>query len=173
MPIPRLAKYPRIRLLEYALSAATLKGKRLGLGLPLPGFLMAPPSINFSNTVDSCASPGVSSKTTGLPLPSHRTCILVENPPWLRPSASSLGSTGSSVLGSPFLPQLHAGEHVRRSYLRSGFPTQQVLWYRHLSAPQQGFGPRCLPYASDRSGRTLFCRSRIAQANPPKEHLFS
>ena len=101
--MPRLAKYPRIRLEEYALSAAIRCGKRLGL--PLPARLMAPPSINVSNIVDSWASPGVSSNTTGLPLPSHRTCILVENPPWLRPKASLSGpDAGSPGFGSPCPP---------------------------------------------------------------------
>lgn len=171
MPMPRLAKYPRIRLFEYALSAATRCGKRLGL--PLPAFLIAPPSISFSNIVDSCASPGVSSKTTGLPLPSHLTCILVEKPPWLRPSASSLGSIGSSCFGSPFLPQQRAGEHVLWSYLRSGFPTQPVLWCRHLSAPQPVFAPRYQLCASGRTERTPFCMSRSVQVSLPKEPLFS
>lgn len=172
MPMPRLAKYPRIRLEEYALSVATRCGKPLGL--PLPRRLIAPPSINLSNIVVSCASPGVSSKTTGLPLPSHRTCILVQNPPWLRPKASLSGPDACSPgFGSPFLPQQRAGEHARWSYLRSGFPTRLGLWYQRPSAPQQEFGPRYQRCAIGRSERTPFCTNRIVLASPPKERLFS
>jgi hypothetical protein len=96
MQMPRLLRYCRIRLFEYPLSAATRCGRRLGL--PRPRRLMAPPSIRSSNTVDSCCSPGVSSKTTGLPLPSHLTWILVENPPRLLPRASFSGPPCGSPL---------------------------------------------------------------------------
>ncbi len=167
IPIPRLAKYPRIRLFEYALSAATLKGKRLGLPRPLR--LMAPPSINFSNTVDSCVSPGVSSNTTGLPLPSQRTCNLVENPPLLRPKASVSGP----AFGSHFLPRLRAGGHAQRSYPQSVSPTLLGLWCLHLSAPRQVCGPKYLLHAIDRSERTLFYTSHSVQVNPPRVPLFS
>jgi hypothetical protein len=164
MPMPRLAKYPRIRLFEYALSAATLAGKRLGL--PLPRLLIAPPSINSSNTVDSCCSPGVSSNTSGLPAPSHLTWILVENPPLLRPSASFSGPS----CGSPFLPQPRAGEHGRWSYLRNGLTTEPRPCCRHLSEPQPVFSPRYPAWSICRSEWLLFARDRIAQANLAKEH---
>jgi len=38
----------------------------------------------------SLRSPPVSTTVMGLPPPSARRCSLVENPPWLRPSASAL-----------------------------------------------------------------------------------
>src|SRR5207249_1464147 len=81
-------------------------------------------SINSSKGTVSWRSPRVSMKVIGLPLPSQRTCILVENPPRLRPNAS--------FCGSPLLPRLRAGEHVSRSYHRSGFPTLSDHWHRRL-----------------------------------------
>jgi hypothetical protein len=83
---------------EYPLSPTILPGNRLGL--PLPARLMEPPSINCSNTVHSCCCPPVSAKHTGLPLPSHRTCILVEKPPRLLPKASFSGSPRILWIGS-------------------------------------------------------------------------
>jgi hypothetical protein len=175
MPIPRLAKYPRISRLLYALSAATRPGKRLGR--PLPPFLIAPPSINRSNTVHSWVCPGVSSNTTGLPLPSHRTCSLVEYPPWLLPNASFSGLVSELEpeleFGSPFLPRLHAGEHARRSYQRNVSPTRLLLGSWHLSAPLKGCGPRYQPHAICRSEKKPFYMNRIVQVSPPRERLFS
>src|SRR5215216_1727469 len=115
MPLRR--RYNRIEREAYDLSAATRRG--LLLGRPRPCLLTCPPSINCSNTGASWRSPEVSTNVIGLPLPSHRTWILVENPPRLRPSASDCGS--------PLLPRLRAGEHVSRSYLRSGSPTLSAL----------------------------------------------
>src|SRR5215203_5675316 len=111
MPLRR--RYNLIPREAYERSAATRLGLRLGL--PLPCLCTLPLSINSSNSGASWRSPGVSTKVIGLPLPSHRICILVENPPLLLPNASTFGS--------PFLPRLHADEHVSRSYLQSVSPT--------------------------------------------------
>src|SRR5256885_1234890 len=92
MPLRR--RYNRISPEAYDLSPTTRRGLRLGR--PLPSLLTQPPSINCSNTGASWRSPGVSTKVIGLPLPSQRTWILVENPPRLRPNAS--------VCGSPLCP---------------------------------------------------------------------
>ena len=167
MPIPRRAKYARIRLFEYALSAATRCGKRPGL--PLPGFLMAPPSISFSNTVDSCASPGVSSNTTGLPLPSQRTCILVENPPWLRLKASESGS--------PFRPQRRAHQHAAGAIYEVDLPLNKAFGIStHLYLSKGAVPDTCLTPARvppGRSARTPSCMNRSVQASLPKELLFA
>ena len=165
MPIPRLLRYSRILRELYALSAATRPGKRLGL--PRPRRLIAPPSISVSNTVASCCCPGVSSNITGLPLPSHRTCILVENPPWLRPNASSSGLVG--FCGSPFLPRLSAGEHARWSYLCNELSTQPRLRHQHLSAPGPVSFPTLPAWSSDRSGWRPSARGQIAQVNLARE----
>lgn len=164
MHIPRLAKYPRIRLFEYALSAAMRAGKRLGL--PLPRLFIAPPSINNSNTVDSCCSPGVSLNTSGLPLSSHLTWILVENPPRLRPSASFSGPS----CGPPFLPRQRAGEHAHWSYLQNELSIGPRLYHRHLSGPRQGSSPTPLVWSNDRSEWRPFARDRTVQANLAMEH---
>lgn len=169
MPMPRLAKYPRIRLFEYALSAATRAGKRLGRPRPLR--LMAPLSIKSSNTVESWASPGVSSNTTVLPLPSQRTCSLVENPPLLRPNASLGGS--ASETRPLFLLRLRAGERARRSYQYGGFPMLPGLWRRHLFAHGRVFGPTRLLHAIGRSGKRLFYRSHSVPVGLPRALLFS
>lgn len=192
MPMPLRAKYPRIFLFEYPLSAATRPGKRLGL--PLPPLLIAPPSINGSNMVESCACPGVSSKATGLPLPSQRMCSLVEYPPLLRPKASVAALSTSVCIapaaaaapaaapapastpaefGPPFLPRQRADEHARRSYPQSVSPTLPPLWCRHLSVPAPISDPRYLSHAICRSEKRLFCRSHSVQAGLPRVRLFS
>jgi len=157
--MPRRRRYNLIRRQAYERSAATRRG--LLLGLPRPCLLTSPPAINCSNMGASWRSPGVSTYVIGLPLPSHRTCTLVEKPPLLLPSASATGS--------PFLPLLRAGGHVSRSYLRSGFPTLSRLWHRHLSAPQPTACPRYLVPATDRSGKTLFSRNHTSQAYLSRE----
>src|SRR5205823_2103691 len=89
---------------EYPLSPTILQGNLLGL--PLPDRLTSPCSINCSNTEHSCCWPGVSTNVTGLPLPSHRTCILVPNRPLLQPKASVSGPS----CGPPFLHQRRSDE---------------------------------------------------------------
>ena len=158
MPLRR--KYNRIARLAYDLSPTTRRGLRLGL--PRPGLRTLPPSINSLKAIVSWRSPGVSTYVIGLPLPSQRTCTLVEKPPLLLPKAS--------VCGSPFLPLLRAGEHVSRSYLQSGFPTLPGLWYRRPFALQPIACPRYLVSANGRSVRRLFSRSRSALACLSREH---
>src|SRR5215207_8202081 len=126
MPLRR--RYRLMLLNEYPLSPTILPGN--SLGLPLPLRLIAPCSINCSNTVHSCCWPGVSTNVTGLPLPSHRTCILVPNPPLLQPKASSAGLVG--FCGSPFLHQPHSGERVR--------------WCRLHNELSIELHPACLPF---------------------------
>lgn len=166
MPTPRLRRYVRILPLLYPLSATILPGSHRGL--PRPARLMAPCSINCSNTGASCASPGVSTNVIGLPLPSQRTCILVDNPPRLLPKACSEGSVGFDW--SPFLPQRRAGEHVRWSYLQSGLSTPPHHQNWHLSVARQVSCPRYPLYASDRSERLLFARGHTVQASPARRH---
>ena len=77
-------------------------GRRTGVA-PIPGGSAgtqarsergtAPLSISASNANCSWRSPAVSTAAMGLPPPSARRCSLVENPPWLRPSASPIPST--------------------------------------------------------------------------------
>src|SRR5437870_2851495 len=112
MHIPRRRRYNLILPLLYPLSQATRLGRCLGL--PRPCRLTAPPSITCSKTVASCCWPGVSTKVIGLPLPSHRICILVLNPPLLRPNAS--------FSASPLLRQQHADGRVLPCRPRSGLP---------------------------------------------------
>src|SRR5207245_3948233 len=47
-----------------------------------------------SKHVDSCTCPALSSKVSGVPLPSETRWNLVPNPPRLRPRAWSAGSSG-------------------------------------------------------------------------------
>src|SRR5205823_7191710 len=116
------------------------------LGLPLPARLMDPSSINCSNTVHSFCSPPVSAKQTGLPLPSHLTWILVENPPRLRRNASSAGLVGT--FGSPFLhpvpsgPQQRSDVRVRWCHPRNVLSTGPHPAYLPDVVARQGFGPR-------------------------------
>ncbi len=168
IPMPRLPRYSRILPLLYALSAAMRAGKRLGR--PLPDRLIAPPPINVSNIVDSCCCPGVSSNTTGLPLPSHRTCILVEYPPLLRPKASSSGLVG--FWGSPFLLRLHVDGHALRSYLYNVLTTGLRLWHRHPVVAVRVSSATRPAWSSDRSGWLPSARGRIARVNLAKEHQF-
>jgi len=160
MPLRR--KYNLIVRDAYERSAATRLG--LLLGRPRPCLLTAPPSINCSNTGASWRSPGVSMNVKGLPLPSHRMWILVENPPRLRPNAS--------FCGSPLLPRLHADEHVSRSYLQSGSPTLSDHWHQHLVVPQPLFSPTHPGGSSDRSEWLLSATDRIVQVDLSKEHQF-
>ena len=162
MRTPLLRKYKRTFLDVYPLSATIRFGSRLGR--PLPARLTAPLSISCSNTVTSCCCPGVSANVTGLPSPSHRTCILVENPPWLRPNAS--------FSGSPLLHQPRAGGHARWCYLRSGRPTLSSLRHLPVAVALKGYGPTLLPASSGRSVRIWFSKSRNTQASPAKEHRF-
>lgn len=166
MPTPSLRKYRRILPLLYPLSAAIRPGSRLGL--PRPCLLIAPCSINCSNTGASCASPGVSTNVIGLPLPSARTCILVENPPRLLPKACSEGSVG--LFGSPFLPQQRVGEHARWSYLRSGGSTLLHPQHHSLVVVGQVFYPTRLADAICRSERLHSARVHSVQASPAREH---
>ncbi len=164
IPTPRLRRYWRILRLLYPLSAAMRPGSRLGL--PLPRRLTAPCSINCSNTGASCASPGVSTNVIGFPLPSARTCILVENPPRLLPRACSAGSVGLvGSVGSPFLPQQRAGEHARWSYLRSGGSTLPHLLHHSLVVAGQVSYPTRPADAICRSERLRSARDRISQAS--------
>lgn len=144
MPLRR--RYNRTARLAYDLSPTTRPGLRLGR--PRPCLLTPPPSISSSKATVSWRSPEVSTYVIGLPLPSHRTCTLVEYPPRLRPRASRSGP--------PFLPLLRAGEHVSRSYLRSGLPTLPLLWCQRPFAPQPIACPRCLVPANGRNVRRLF-----------------
>jgi hypothetical protein len=169
MRTPRLRRYKRIWRLVYPLSATIRLGRMRGR--PLPTRLTAPLSISCLNIVTSCCWPGVSANVTGLPAPSHLTCILVENPPWLRPKAS--------FRGSPLLHRLRAGEHVRLCYLRSGRPTCYLrsgrptlssLRHRPAAVARQVFGPTLLPLASGRSEKITSSRSRSVQASPAREH---
>lgn len=165
MPTRRLLRYVRILRLLYPLSAAMRPGS--SLGLPRPRLLMAPCSINCSNTGASCASPGVSTNVMGLPLPSARTCILVENPPRLLPNACCAGSVG--FVGSPFLPQQRAGEHARWSYLQSGGSTLPHPQHRSLVVGGQVSCPKPLAVATGRSERLHFARVRTSQASLARE----
>src|SRR4051794_23552494 len=150
---------------EYPLSPTILPGNLLGR--PLPARLMSPCSINCSNTVASCCWPGVSTNVTGLPLPSHRTCILVPNPPLLQPKASVSGPE----FGSPFLHQPHSGEHECWCRLRSGLsigPRQACLPF---AVARQVPGPKHLPCASGTAVRRQSWESHNARASPPIGHL--
>jgi len=150
---------------EYPLSPTILPGKRLGL--PLPARLMAPFSINASKAVHSCASPPVSTKATGLPLPSHLTCILVENPPRLRPNASPSWPIEPPFCGSPFLHRRRFDERVQRCRLHNGLSTGPHPAYLPDAVALQAFGPRCQPYASGTSARRLSWKSHSVRAGPP------
>src|SRR3954471_9021920 len=131
MPLRR--RYCRMLLNEYPLSPTILPGSRLGL--PLPARLMLPCSINCSNTVHSCCCPGVSTNVTGLPFPSHLTCILVPNPPRLQPKASLSGPS----CGPPFLHLVPSGL-LRRS-------GEREYWCRPRNELSTGPRRGCLPFA--------------------------
>jgi len=148
---------------EYPLSPTILPGK--SLGRPRPLRLMLPCSINCSNTVHSCCWPGVSTNVTGLPLPSHRTCILVPNPPRLQPKASVSGPS----CGPPFLHQRRSDEHEYWCRPRNELSIEPRQACLPFAAAQQAPGPKLLPCASDTSGRTLFWASRNVRADPPTE----
>jgi hypothetical protein len=154
-----------MELNEYPLSPTILPGNLLGL--PLPARLIEPCSINCSNTVHSCCWPGVSTNVTGLPLPSHRTCILVPNPPLLQPRASVSGPS----FGSPFLHLQRSDERECWCRPHSELSIEPRPEYRPDAAAPRALGPTPLPFAIGTSGRTPFLESRIAQANPPTGHL--
>ncbi len=125
--------------------------------------------VNCSNAVHSCASPPVSTKTkaTGLPLPSHLTCILVENPPRLRPNASPSWPIEPPFCGSPFLHRRRFDERVQRCRLHNGLSTGPHPAYLPGAVALQAFGPRCQPYASGTSARRLSWKSHSVRAGPP------
>ena len=154
-------------LYEYPLSPTILPGNNLGL--PLLARLITPCSINCSNTVASCCWPGVSTKQTGLPLPSHRTCILVLNPPLLQPKASSVGLVGFS--GSPFLHLRRSGEHEHWCRPRSELSTEPRPGCLPFAVAPRAPGPTHLLYASDTGVRRRSLESRNVRANPPIGHL--
>lgn len=160
MPLRR--RYNLIRRQAYDLSPTKRPGLRLGR--PRPCLLTLPPSINSSKgTVSwrSWRSPGVSTYVYGLPLPSHRACTLVENPPLLRPKAS--------FSGSPPLPLLRAGGHVSRSYQRSGLPTLSDHRHRRPSAPRPLSCPIDPVWSIDRSEWPLSARGRNVRVSLAKE----
>ena len=162
MRTPRFRRYKRTWRLVYPLSATIRLGNKRGR--PHFGRLTAPFSISCSNTVTSCCWPGVSTNVTGLPAPSQRTCILVENPPWLLPNAS--------FSGSPFLHRLRAGEHEQRCYLRSGRPTLSSLRRLLVAVTPKVSGPILLLLANGRSDLRSSSKSRSVQASPARERLF-
>src|SRR5215218_3160209 len=75
-----------VGLLE-PLSPATRRGRRRGRPRPERG--IAPRSRTSAKAICSWRSPPVKTAVIGRPWPSARRWILVENPPWDRPSASS------------------------------------------------------------------------------------
>lgn len=157
MPLRR--RYNLIRRQAYDLSPTKRRGLRLGR--PRPGLLTLPPSINSSKGTVSWRSPGVSTKVIGLPRPSHRTCTLVENPPRLRPRAS--------FSGSPPLPLLRAGEHVSRSYQRSGLPTLSDRWRQRSVVPRPVSYPIYPVWSSDRSEWLPSARGRNVRVSLARE----
>src|SRR5215210_142232 len=158
MPLRR--RYNRIPRAAYDLSPTTRRGLRLGR--PRPCLLTLPPSIKPSKATVSWHWPGVSTKVIGLPLPSQRTCTLVENPPRLLPKAS--------CSGSPPLPQMRAGEHVSRSYQQSGLPILFGRWHQHLSVTRTISCPIYLAVASGRSARRPSSKSHSVRACLAREH---
>src|SRR5918911_1272387 len=86
-PLSRRRKPPRDGRPEKLLSPATRRGRSRGRPR---GRRTAPLSSKAGSATQSWRSPPLSAKLTGLPCPSARTWILVENPPRLRPSASQL-----------------------------------------------------------------------------------
>ena len=163
MRTPRFRKYKRTWREVYPLSATTRFGSKRGR--PHFGRLTAPFSISCSNTVTSCCWPGVSTNVTGLPSPSQRTWILVENPPWLRPKAS--------FCGSPLLHRLRADVLARRCYLHNEWPILSSLRHLLVAVTPRGYGPKPLPLSTDRSERKLSSRSHNARVSPAREHLSS
>jgi len=95
----------------------------------------------------SLSWPGVSKKVINRPVPSQRTCILVLNPPRLRPSASN-----SALL---FLPQPHVGEHALLWSRWNGLPNPHCSQHPMQSVTRQTSWPRCPTCASVENG----CRS--------------
>jgi hypothetical protein len=172
MRTPLLRRYKRISRLVYPLSATIRLGNRRGL--PHLGRLTAPLSISCSNTVTSCCWPGVSTNVIGLPAPSHRTCTLVENPPWLLPNASVCGpaarSIGSLFLHQCVLPLLRADVLARWCYLRSGRPILSSLRHLPVAVALRGCGPTLLPLSNGRSDLILSSKSLSVQASLAREH---
>jgi hypothetical protein len=150
---------------EYPLSPTILPGNRLGLPLPLR--LMLPCSNSCSNTVTSCCCPGVITNVTGLPLPSHLTCILVPNPPRLQPNASSSGPE----FGPPFLHQRRSGEHERWCRLRNVLSIGLRQACLPFAVVPRALCPTHLPYASGTSVKRQSWESRNVRASPPTGHL--
>lgn len=164
--MPLRWRYCRMELNQYPLSPTILPGNLLGL--PLPARLIAPCSINCSNTVHSCCCPGVSTNVTGLPLPSHLTCILVPNPPRLQPKASVSGPS----CGSPFLHLLRSGE--REYWCRPHNELSTELRQEcHLTAVAvRALDPKLLPFASGTNVRRQSLGIRNVRASPPTGLLF-
>jgi len=104
----------------------------------------------------SLSWPGVSKKVINLPVPSQRTCILVVNPPRLRPKASA-----SALL---FLLQQHVGEHELWWSRWNGLPNPHCSQRPRQSATRQTSCPRCLPCASVESGYRSLSTSHIVLA---------
>ena len=92
----------------------------------------------------SLSWPGVSKKVISLPIPSQRMCILVVNPPRLRPKASS-----SALL---FLLQQHVGEPKPWSSRWNGLPSPHYSQHPRRFATRQTSCPRHLTCASVENG---------------------
>src|SRR6188472_4536600 len=128
---------------EYPLSPTILPGNLLGR--PLPARLIAPCSINCSNTVHSCCWPGVSTNVTGLPLPSHLTCTLVPNPPLLQPKASVCGPS----CGPPFLHQRRSGEREYWCRPHNELSTELRQECHPFAEAPRAPGPTLPPFSND------------------------
>ncbi len=126
-------------------------------GRPRPRRRMAPWRSSGSKTVASCCCPGVRTTVSGLPCPAALRCTLVEQPPWLLPSAS--------VAGAPPWPQRHAGGRGSRCRRRTGRSSPPPRPCRPVVGPPRRSDPRSRPAASARSGCRPSTRDRIAPAD--------
>jgi hypothetical protein len=99
----------------------------------------------------------------GLPLPSQRTWILVERPPWLRPKASAAG-----VL---FLPRQHAGGRARYFHPQSGSPNPLRPECRPAPAVRLTPDPKCRLLSNDETDCRRWTTDHTARVDPAMVHL--
>lgn len=133
-----------MRLLRYPLSPTTRLARCFGR--PRPRRLIAPCSINCSNTTASWRCPAVTTKVSNFPPPSARRWILVLKPPRLGPNASR-----SAPL---FLPPPHVDGRAQSSHQRTVLPNPPVQPHHLFVEQRPRFDSRHPAVASGRNGST-------------------
>src|SRR5579884_4056168 len=143
--------------LLYALSPASRGRLR-------PGRRIAPRSRTASRAICSWRSPPVSTATRGLPLPSTRRWIVVENPPCERPSASPPDGAGPAGAGGVLMGANDGGIDKVQAPGDRAAGVGLGLQGRQNALPDPGLPPAVEP-ARHRSHRPIAFR-QVAPRRP-------